>query len=74
MSSEPNSCIKCNSEMIKGYTLDRAGHGYDALKWCEGDMETSWLGGIKVKKAPEHHVIAYKCSQCGFLEFYAHSK
>lgn len=64
-------CPKCRSQMTPGYTYvsDTGAH----VKWVDGEVPTRWkalaasLGiGIKVSQ-----LTSRRCSECGFVEFYA---
>ena len=69
MSAEPTRCPKCNGEMVQGFLFESEGHRLDT--WVEGTPEKSWWGGANVPKEKRVPVGTYRCSVCGFLEFYA---
>ena len=69
MSAEPTRCPKCNGEMVQGFLFESE---VDKLQtWVEGTLEKYWWGGAKVPKEKRVPVGTYRCSVCGFLEFYA---
>ena len=71
MSDEVLNCPKCKGEMTHGFFLDSTYGGTLVEKWHEGAPQKSfWLG----TKAPGDEGIpaaAFRCSTCGYLEFYA---
>ena len=69
MSAEQTRCPKCNGEMVQGFLFESEVHKLQT--WVEGTLEKYWWGGAKVPKEKRVPVGTYRCSVCGFLEFYA---
>jgi predicted nucleic-acid-binding Zn-ribbon protein len=70
-----SNCPKCQSVMEKGYTVEW--HGKYALsdKWYPGVPEESDFFGLKtgmfkVDLERAHPTTTYRCTNCGYLEFY----
>jgi hypothetical protein len=41
-------------------------------RWSRGDPEPRrFIGGIKWEKGEQIPLTAYRCTSCGFVEFYA---
>lgn len=74
MSAVSTRCPKCNGEMVQGFTLYHAGAMEKVSIWVEGAPEkTSWMfqEGTKVPEDKCVPVGVFRCSACGFLEWYA---
>ena len=39
--------------------------------WVEGDVETGFLGAVKLKGKTRRTITSYRCNSCGYLESYA---
>ncbi len=66
-------CPKCQGEMIQGFIPDYA-HGASQLlvsSWVEGQPRRSWWQGTKVPLEGGIPIGAFRCEECGYLEFYA---
>lgn len=68
-------CPKCDAEMTEGFVLDR-GHFNAKMKavWVEGQPEESFWTGLKTSDRDIFNVQAFRCQQCGYLEFYTTEK
>jgi hypothetical protein len=66
---EPIRCSKCNGEMVQGFTFESEGHKLET--WVEGPPKKSWWGGATAPKEKCVPISTFRCSKCGFLEFYA---
>jgi hypothetical protein len=65
-------CPKCNGDMVQGFTFDREQSGIRRVSsWVEGAPEKSFWTGTQVPAEKCVPVGAFRCSVCGFLEFYA---
>lgn len=71
-------CRTCSVELDKGFIPDYSHGAAFQSKWVEGDAEKAdrmmfmKMPGIKIPKLDEGiKVDAYRCPQCGLLEFYA---
>jgi hypothetical protein len=72
MSALPPDCIRCQTQMEEGITLDH-GH-FNALsvqEWLEGPPERSFWFGLKTKGKEKLSIHTYRCPRCGYLESYA---
>ncbi|HLO40401.1 MAG TPA: hypothetical protein VK176_05200 [Phycisphaerales bacterium] len=63
-------CLRCDSQMERGFYLDRTHGGAHQLMWCPGDPTHSfWTGGVKSHHATTGmYVVTYRCTRCGRLE------
>jgi predicted nucleic-acid-binding Zn-ribbon protein len=64
-------CPKCRRVMEQGFIADAS---YGAIligSWLEGAPEKGWTGSVKMKGKRKLHITAYRCTSCGYLEFYA---
>jgi DNA-directed RNA polymerase subunit RPC12/RpoP len=77
MSGGAYKCVKCGSEMVKGYAAD---HGNNSAvfktMWFDGEPEQAKLLGltgdnIKVDRSQRKAVRGLRCTGCGYLELYA---
>ena len=71
------TCPKCDAFMDRGHLPDYA-HGDVVVfqaAWAPGDPEPRrfFLSGIKADAEAHIPLAAYRCSACGFVEFYARS-
>ena len=64
-------CPKCQRAMQKGYIPDATYGGVVLGTWVEGEVETGFLGAIKLKGKTRRKITTYRCSSCGYLESYA---
>jgi hypothetical protein len=64
------TCSKCGGSMEQGFLVDATHGGSAVSRWAPGAPRTSFWTGVKV---PDEAlpVGAFRCSQCGLLEFYA---
>lgn len=67
------TCVKCAKEMELGFVLDRVMQGSYAAgtEWADGEPETSFWTGVKLKGKKRYPVSTYRCPSCGYLESYA---
>jgi hypothetical protein len=58
--------------MEKGFLLDRAHNNRPRVStWVEGEPESSFWTGLKLKGRAQRPCVALRCTRCGYLEFYA---
>lgn len=73
MSGQP--CPKCNGQMAQGFVPD---YSYGAVvvgAWHGGLPKKSFWSRTKVPRAGTGMPIgAFRCEECGYLEFYADAK
>ncbi len=68
--SHPETCVKCNGGMTRGFILDNTYGGRLVNHWSQGEPQSSmWVG----TKAPETNIpiAVFRCERCGYLEMYA---
>lgn len=66
-----NSCLKCQSSMKVGFTLDHTYGSRAAASWVEDEPETSVWVGVKIGGKKVLPIETWRCSKCGYLENYA---
>ena len=74
MSEVSTRCPKCSGEMVQGFTIDTDGATRKVGTWVEGEPEKTGVlfwAGTKVPKDKCIPMGVFRCSACGFLEFYA---
>jgi len=72
MADIQTECPKCGKEMERGHVPDAAHGSILQSRWSRGDPEDRrFIGGIKWEPAEQIPLTAYRCSVCGFVEFYA---
>ena len=60
-------CPKCEKEMVKGYTPDRAaGYTFRSV-WIEGEPKDSTMLGMDTLKLKERQIQSFRCPSCGML-------
>ena len=67
-------CPKCNVLMEQGLLADFQQGGVIQTLWVAGDQElefNAWIGELMPKSRRRLPVLAFRCPECGFLEFYA---
>jgi predicted nucleic-acid-binding Zn-ribbon protein len=65
-------CPKCAGDMVEGFIPDFGHNEYvRSLRWVEGKPERSFWKGAKVGDRRQADVSAYRCTACGYVEFYA---
>ncbi len=65
------TCPKCGGEMVQGWVVDTTYGGRVATQWAPGSPKESFWRGTKEPEGPLRTIGAFRCSKCGFLEFYA---
>jgi|WetSurMetagenome_2_1015567.scaffolds.fasta_scaffold360621_2 hypothetical protein len=73
---ESNQCSKCGGEIVKGFILDMgSSNSFTKGIWVEGTLEKrepKWSHAIEDRE--RYPIVAYRCSICGYLEFYAYKE
>ena len=71
MTNAQLKCLRCGEEMDLGYLAD-GGHGVNSevAKWVADAPVIGWWG-VKTKGHQQIPLSAYRCAQCGFVEFRA---
>ena len=69
MAHNPQSCPKCNGEMVRGFVLDVGLGAKSFSQWTRGTPPK----GVIWKAEPEDMlpIGTFRCSSCGYLESYA---
>jgi predicted nucleic-acid-binding Zn-ribbon protein len=68
-------CPKCQAEMVQGFIPDYAqGAQKVVASWVEGQPKRSWFAGTKVPMEGGLPIAVFRCTGCGYLEFYANRK
>jgi len=64
-------CLRCSGAMEEGYLAD-GGHGVNSevAKWVGGAPDVRWYG-VKTKGHDQIPLSAYRCANCGHVEFRA---
>jgi predicted nucleic-acid-binding Zn-ribbon protein len=66
-------CSKCGSATSMGFIMEKG--DYNAISvsaWIEGKYdENSFLNIMLGPRKPKYPITAYRCVNCGYLEFYA---
>jgi hypothetical protein len=61
--------------MTEGFILDRGDYNVKMPSfWVEGAPEKSFWSGLKTSHREAFQVQAFRCSECGYLEFYTTEK
>lgn len=70
---EKITCTQCGGVTSKGFVLETGHYSVrSATLWVEGTPEKSfWSNGLKIEDRANYPITAYRCTQCGHLEFYA---
>lgn len=72
MRPETTRCSKCNGALVQGFIVDHHAGGRRLVSaWVEGPPEKSFWHATNVPADKCVPVGAFRCSACGFLEFYA---
>jgi hypothetical protein len=71
MSDAKSECPKCAGVMEQGFIPDHA-YGVDLVaKWHRGSPKKAYWTGVNVPAVGGLPIAAFRCSKCGFLEFFA---
>ena len=74
MTKAQNKCPKCDGDMVRGFILDYANGAIVVPNWYEGVPKKSFWIGTSEPTTEGIPVVAFRCSSCGFVEFYSHKK
>ena len=70
MDAQTIKCSQCNGELKDGFLADKTIFGTSPLEWIEGYPENTLFSGMKTSGGSRHTVYAYRCDDCGRIEFY----
>lgn len=66
------SCGKCAGLMEEGFIPDFGHYEFvRPVRWIEGKPEKSFWTGTNIDDRREANITAYRCRECGYVEFYA---
>jgi len=74
MTNEKMQCPKCKGEMVQGFVPEYSHRDTDVSGWHAGHPKKSFWFKTKAPRAEAVPIGAFRCQQCGFLEFYADAK
>jgi len=74
MMETPPKCPKCAGDMIRGVILDYTYGAIVVPHWHEGPPKKSFWFGASKPNSEGIPVAAFRCSSCGFVEFYSHQQ
>ncbi len=67
-----DKCPKCGGQMVRGYIPDYARGSVLVPGWRQGRPQKSFLARVMgLGPPPGIPIGAFRCSTCGFLEFYS---
>ena len=69
--SDKLKCQKCNGEMVQGFVPDYSHAAALVGRWLEGQPKKSFWTRTKAPYEQGVPIGAFRCRNCGFLEFYA---
>lgn len=66
-------CQHCKKAMVAGYVAEH-GHGnvLRELEWSEGSPVRGWWFGMLKEAEVVRMLRAYRCNECGLVQFFAH--
>jgi hypothetical protein len=71
-STKDVGCAKCGQAMEEGFMPDFAHYQLvRPVTWVEGKPDHSFWTGTSIGDKRQLNVTAYRCTACGYLEFYA---
>ncbi len=65
---------RCNADMEEGFLLEKADSLLSSETWVSGKPVKSYLSGLNLKGKVVYDVVTFRCSACGYLDFYALSR
>ena len=74
MTNNKMQCPKCKGEMAQGFVPDYYQTGIFVTGWHPGQPQKSFWNRTKVLESKCLPIGAFRCQECGFLEFYADPK
>lgn len=73
-SNMTKQCLKCDHEMVQGFVADYSMAAALVASWHAGPPRKKLVGHTKAPRGEGVPIGAYRCQECGFLEFYADDK
>jgi len=74
MSNESLRCTRCQGQLVQGFVPDFSHAAIIVENWHPGKPKKSFWTVTKAPKPDGLPIGAFRCEQCGMLEFYADSK
>lgn len=74
MVAKKGSCMRCNNTNEIGIVPDFSAEGIFEAVWFRGEPKKSKWFGYKLKRKEGMPITTYRCTRCGFLEFFAHER
>ena len=71
MTTSPQQCPKCKGGMEQGFVFDHTYGSQGVSQRAEGAPLKSFWSGTKKSGEKVIPIGSYRCSSCGYLEFYA---
>ena len=72
MADRQPTCPKCSRDMERGHVPDASHSQVFQTRWSRGEpVQRKLVGGIKWERDEQIPMTAYRCTSCGFVEFYA---
>ena len=71
MSDTTVRCPRCDGIMEEGFLLDSTYGAVLQARWVEGPAVRRWWGSVQRRGRREYKVMAWRCTDCGYLESYA---
>ena len=71
MTSNQQSCPKCQGEMEQGFVLDHTHKGRIVSHWSAGLPKKSFWHGTELPEDKQIPIGTFRCKSCGYLEFFA---
>ena len=70
--TDSHVCPKCKGTMHSGFVANAAHGQMLQSSWSPGEPESRrYIGGVKVKRDEQVPMTAWRCTDCGYVEFYA---
>jgi hypothetical protein len=73
MTNNKMQCPKCKGEMVQGFVADYSMGAALVTSWHAGQPKKKLIGHTKAPRDEGVPIGAFRCQECGFLEFYAAS-
>jgi len=64
-------CPKCGAPMVAGHVSDSAVGFWSETARANANSPLRVVPENKPKASPMHPIVTYRCSACGYLEWYA---
>jgi ribosomal protein L40E len=74
MNNSEKVCPKCNGKMEIGFTPDYSYMKISVSSWVRGIPKKSFISKLLVPYADRIPIAAYRCTKCGFIEYYSDEK